>query len=353
MRFLLLLCAGITFFCSCKSKKQDIVTHNYSDVKMKIIYSDSISIRAIELEKDHLMFAGDNGMYGIFDIGKTFNFDLKKTDTIKYNEKGVHFRAIAANSTAIFVLGIGSPALLYKIDRETGNRKLVYKEAHEKVFYNAVTFWNDKEGIAMGDPTDDCMSIIITRDGGNTWNKVSCKDLPKIVKGEAAFAASNTNIAVKGDQAWVVSGGAKARVLHSKNKGNSWEVYDTPMIQGISTTGIYSVDFYDETIGVIYGGDYLKPEERTKNKAITHDGGKTWQLIANGSGAVYKSCVRYVPNSGGKEMVALGFTGISISNDSGETWKDISDEGFYTLRFLNDSVAVAAGKNRIAKLTFK
>ena len=39
--------------------------------------------------------------------------------------------------------------------------------------------------------------------------------------------------------------------------------------------------------------------------------------------------------------------------DIGKTWKRLSDESFYTIRFLNDSIAYAAGKNRIAKLTFR
>jgi hypothetical protein len=51
--------------------------------------------------------------------------------------------------------------------------------------------------------------------------------------------------------------------------------------------------------------------------------------------------------------VAIGFTGISYSNDTGMNWRALSNEGFYTIRFQNDSVAYAAGKNRIAKLTFK
>jgi hypothetical protein len=63
--------------------------------------------------------------------------------------------------------------------------------------------------------------------------------------------------------------------------------------------------------------------------------------------------VRYVPGGEGKEIVAVGFTGISYSVDAGENWKELSSEGFYTIRFLNDSVAYAAGKNRLAKLKFK
>ena len=51
-------------------------------------------------------------------------------------------------------------------------------------------------------------------------------------------------------------------------------------------------------------------------------------------------------------MVTIGFKGIDYSKDSGESWRHLSDEGFYSVRFLNDSVAYAAGIGRIAKLTF-
>jgi hypothetical protein len=52
-------------------------------------------------------------------------------------------------------------------------------------------------------------------------------------------------------------------------------------------------------------------------------------------------------------LVALGFTGISYSSDGGGSWKQLSEEPFFTLRFLNDSTAYAAGSNKIAKLVFK
>jgi len=119
------------------------------------------------------------------------------------------------------------------------------------------------------------------------------------------------------------------------------------------TTGAYSIDFYDKNNGIIFGGDYTKPNQNERNKAISSNRGKTWSLLSSGVGAGYKSCVRYIPNSGGKELVTVGFTGISISNDSGYTWSNISTESFYTIRFINDSIAIAAGKNRMAKLTFR
>ncbi|WP_299899505.1 oxidoreductase [uncultured Aquimarina sp.] len=352
MRFLLLI-SVIFLFISCKPKEPEVVAHNFSMVVVTPFYTDSVSIRAVTISNDEVFFAGSNSMYGIFQIEENFDIKNKKVSTLEFEGKKIQFRAVASTNTHYFLLSIASPALLYKMNKVTGETKLVYKEEHEKVFYDAIAFWNDKEGIAMGDPTEDCLSIIITRDGGENWTKTPCNQLPEVVKGEAAFAASNGNISIVGDKVWIVSGGMASRVFYSSDKGNTWNVYDTPMIQGKETTGAYSMDFYNETTGIIFGGDYTKPEENSQNKAITNDGGISWKLIADGVGAGYKSCIRYIPNSGGKEMVAVGFTGISISNDAGNTWKEVSKEGFYTIRFINDSIAIAAGKNRIAKVSFK
>ena len=259
---------------------------------------------------------------------------------------------MAGTSEDFFMLSVGNPALLFKTG-DGGRLELVYKEEHEKVFYDAMTFWNKNEGIAMGDPVENCLSVIITRDGGKTWEKLSCDVLPEAAEGEAAFAASNSNIAVQGEKTWIISGGAKSRIYYSPDKGRTWDVFDTPLVQGKSTQGGYSVDFYDMQNGVIIGGDYTAPEENTSNKAVTKDGGKTWQLIAGGKAPSYKSSIRYVPDGEAKEMVAVGFSGISYSADGGESWKELSKEGFYTIRFLNDTTAYAAGKNRLAKLIFR
>lgn len=339
--------------CKSDSKKEekDIseITERptFSEVEVEVLLEDSISIRAIEVMGEDVVFAGSNGAYGIYNSGK----DEVRVDRQQYGSVYPEFRAVAGTSEDIFLLSVGNPGLLYK----TGNSglELVYKEEHEKVFYDAMTFWNEKEGIAMGDPVEDCLSIIITRDGGHTWKKLSCDLLPNAAEGEAAFAASNSNIAVQGEKTWILSGGALSRIFYSPDKGRSWEVFETPLVQGKSTQGGYSLDFYDEQQGVIIGGDYTAPEENSANKAITTDGGKTWKLIAEGEDPGYKSSIRYVPGGGGKEIVAVGSTGISYSSDKGESWKEISEEGFYTIRFVNDSVAYAAGKNRLAKLRFK
>lgn len=342
MKALSIIAVLLLFGCNANEKKE------FTDVEIEVLMEDSVSIRAIELMGEDLAFAGNNGIYGLYDS----KADVVRTNRQQYDSIFPEFRAVASTSSDFFMLSVGNPALLYKTGGK-GNMDLVYKEENDKVFYDSMIFWNDLEGIAMGDPTEDCLSIIITRDGGDTWKKIPCTTLPKAAAGEAAFAASNSNIAVSGNNTWIISGGIKSRVFYSPNKGIDWEVYDTPLIQGSPTTGGYSIDFYDENNGYIIGGDYTNPEEKTANKAKTEDGGKTWKLVSDAKDPGYMSSIRYVPNGQGREIVSVGFSGIFYSADGGEEWRKLSSEGFYTIRFKNDTLAYAAGKNRIARLTFE
>ena len=151
------------------------------------------SIRALEVENDSTCwFAGSNNKFGYTnDFGNTW-----KENVIKYDTFDLEFRSISVTNNSVFILSIGSPALLLKIDKKTLNYKLVYIETNEKAFFDSMQFWDDENGIAVGDPIENCMSVIITRDGGNNWNKISCEYLPSSKEGEAAFAASNTNISL-------------------------------------------------------------------------------------------------------------------------------------------------------------
>ena len=341
MRYFSILLSSVLIFACTDQRRAP-----YTSVEIDNIYIDSLSIRAIEIMGSNLGYAANKGIFGNID----FNTGKVRENIQKYHTSIPEFRAVAHTSNDFFMLSVANPALLYKTGN-SGRMDLVYKEEGDAVFYDAMTFWNDQEGIAIGDSMNGCLSIIITRDGGNTWAKLPCSELPKGMEGEGAFAASNTNVKVIGSKTWIAT--TAGRIYFSPDKGESWKIQTTPIVKDAPMQGIYSIDFWDENLGIAIGGDYTEPRINNSNKAITEDGGKTWQLIADGQNPGYKSCVQFVPNSGGDEIVALGFTGISYSNDRGNTWRQFSDESFYTLRFLNDSVAYVAGKNRISKLTFK
>ena len=130
-----------------------------------------------------------------------------------------------------------------------------------KYFMILWSFGTIKEGIAVGDYTDNCISILITRDGGDSWNKLDCSVFSDIKENEGFFAASDSNISIVKNETWVASGGINSRIYYSDDKGKNWEIINTPIIQGEATKGIFSIDFYDKNNGFAIGGDYTKPLE--------------------------------------------------------------------------------------------
>ena len=349
--FLILFISSIVISC----KTANFTVKNDAKVEFKSVivdtlFQDKINIRAILIDVHKIWFSADKGRFGFIDLNNNQKFENK----IIKDSLDLEFRSNAKTKNHIFILNVGNPALLYQISKDGKETKLVYQEIHEKVFYDSMQFWNDREGIAMGDPIADFLNIIITRDGGNSWHKVAASKLPKVIVGEAAFAASNTNIVIKGNNSWIVTGGKKSRVFYSPDTGNSWTVYDTPIVQGKSMTGIFTADFYDGQTGFIAGGDYEVRNQNFSNKALTTDGGKTWRLIAENQAFGYASCVQYVPQSNGKGLVTVGFSGIYYSSDGGSSWKQLStDSTLNTIRFINKHTAIAAGQNKMIRISFK
>jgi photosystem II stability/assembly factor-like uncharacterized protein len=318
-------------------------------VSIDTLFTDKISIRAIEMDKNKVWYAADNNRFGNVDL--LTNQRVERTITL--DSLKLEFRSIAQTKSDIYILSVGNPALLYKINKKDLSYKLVYRENHEKVFYDAIHFIDNKKGIAIGDPTEDTFSIIITVDGGATWNKIPSNNLPKLVLGEAAFAASNTNICVKGNRIFLVSGGIKSRVFVSDDFCKTWQVHETPIIQGQSMTGIFSADFLNEKTGIIVGGNYDAQSDNNANKAITFDGGQSWKLVGINQGFGYASCVQFVPNTNGKNILSVGTTGIYSSTNQGENWNKLSDDkDLFTLRFQDSNTAFLAGKNKLVRMKF-
>ena len=329
------------------SCSKEYIPRNIENIDIQEFKMDSTSIRAIQaIDTKTVYYAGSKGDFCFTtDNGKSWS-----TEYITHQDSIIpHFRSLAKNGDDSFALSIANPALLYKISKE--KTELVYSEIHEKVFYDSLHFFDDgKHGIAIGDPTEGCPSIILTFDGGNSWGKISCSNLPNFADGEAFFAASNTNIKTIGSTVWIASGGKKARVFKSDDFGKTWQIFETPITQGNGPQGIYSIDFYDENNGIIIGGDYSNPEVNKANKAITKDGGKTWTLIADNQNPNYKSCIQYVPDTNGKEIFAVGKTGISFSNDAGISWKEVSKDSYYSIQFVDKNTAWLAGSQKVGKL---
>jgi len=168
------LCLVLILFCSCKKEIQTETI--ISSVEIETILEDSISIRAIWVGEKELWYSGNNGKYGAIQLG---NFQKFKGKIIK-DSLSLEFRSLAKTDSATFVLNVGNPAYLYKILNDKSHTQLVYTESHEKVFYDSMQFLDATFGIAMGDPIENCLNVIVTSDGGNSWSKIPCENLPKI-----------------------------------------------------------------------------------------------------------------------------------------------------------------------------
>ena len=261
--------------------------------------------------------------------------------------------AINAQTAYLLSIGNGPASRIYKTSDAGATWTMQYKSDDQKVFLDAMSFWDADHGIVFGDSVDGQLYILLTDNGGRTWTRIPPASLPPALEGEGAFAASGTNIALFGKtHAWIGTGaGAKARVLHTADRGRTWQVADTPLAAGQSS-GIFSIAFRDEKHGIVAGGDYRKEQEAVDNLAITNDGGVTWKLVKGLSG--FRSVVAYVPGTSKPALVALGPSGGDYSLDDGQTWSRLEGPGFDTFSFVpRKSIGWAAGANgALGKLMF-
>ncbi len=260
--------------------------------------------------------------------------------------------ARGSGSTVLRTGGNGPASRIYKTNDAGATWTLQFKNDDPKAFYDAMSFWDARHGIVVGDSIAGQFCIMTTEDGGRNWRRVPASALPPALPNEGAFAASGTNIAVLGkSDAWIGMGAAtKARVLRTHDRGRTWKVAETPLAAGASA-GIFSVAFRDAKHGVVVGGDYTKEKEAVNNLAVTNDGGATWKLVKGLGG--FRSVVAYVPEMK-TTLVAVGPSGADYSVDDGRTWTQVTGPGFDTLSFVrNQPVGWAAGaRGTIGRLMF-
>lgn len=263
-------------------------------------------------------------------------------------------RAISATSALVaHAMSIGDSSRIYRTTDGGRSWSLRFTSTRKGSFFDAIRFWDARHGIAMSDPVDGKFLLVTTSDGGESWQEVPGDGVPAALPNEGAFAASGSCLAVRGARdVWFVSGGARvARIYHSSDRGLHWSVSDTPIRAGVASAGVFSVDFRDPQHGVISGGDYQQPALRGRNVALTTDGGRTWTPgDSAASPAGYRSAVTFVPNTRGRQLVAVGLTGSDLSRDGGATWSAADSVPYNSVQFAG-AIGFAVGpKGRIARI---
>jgi photosystem II stability/assembly factor-like uncharacterized protein len=288
--------------------------------------------------------SGTKGTYArTVDGGKTWTVghvpDAEKLD----------FRDVKAfGETTAYLLsaGPGEDSRIYQTTDGGKTWTLQFKNTDPDAFFDAIAFWDEKNGIGLSDPTKGHFQLVVTEDGGAHWKPLAAKDLPPALPKEGAFAASGTCLITAGESdVWFCTGGAKAaRVFHSTNRGKNWTVTESPIMAGIDSAGIFSIAFRDRKHGIIVGGDYRKPNETGATAAMTSDGGKTWTVLDKPF--PFRSCVAWAKD----RWVTVGTSGSHYSEDDGTTWKPLDRENYNSVGFTSTGEGWAVGpKGRIAK----
>jgi photosystem II stability/assembly factor-like uncharacterized protein len=304
--------------------------------------------RGLAVVSEKVVWASGTGgtVIRTIDGGRSWDV-IKVPDAEKLDFRDIE--AFDANTAYVLSIGEGEASRIYKTTDGGKSWKLQFKNTDPKAFFDALAFWDEKNGMAMSDPVDGKYLLIRTTDGEN-WQLTGNDKMADAKPGEAAFAASGTCLLTQGrDNIFLVSGGADARVFRSDNRGLTWLVADTPIVKGAPGSGIFSIAMYDKKRGVIVGGNYEKPDEAGNNLALTTDGGRTWTLGTGLSG--YRSAVAYIDRN---TLIAVGTNGSDISTDGGKSWKNLDRENYNAVAARGRRAVWAVGpKGHVARLNLK
>jgi len=287
-------------------------------------------LRGVSAVSDRVAWASGSGstVLRTTDGGVTWQRIAVTTDRVDFRDVD----AIDDETAYVLSIGNGAASRIYKTVDAGVTWTQQFATNDPKVFLDAMTFWDGAHGIVVGDSIDGHFDLLVTDDGGHTWSRVPESALPAALPNEGAFAASGTNIAALGREAWIGTGAAAtARVLHTPDRGRTWTVATTPLVAGASA-GIFSVAFRDSLHGVVVGGDYRKEQEATDNVAVTSDGGSTWTLVRDRGLSGFRSVVAYQPGAAAT-LIAVGPQGADWSTDDGHSWAPLPGPGFHTFSF--------------------
>ena len=126
--------------------------------------------------------------------------------------RGIH--AIDARTVYLMSAGPGDKSRIYKTSDAGEHWTLLFTNPDPKGFFDAIAFWDAQHGIVVGDQLDGHAEVLVTDDGGATWQH---RTPPPGLPNEGSFAASNTCLTLFGrNDAWFATGGpGAARVFHS------------------------------------------------------------------------------------------------------------------------------------------
>jgi photosystem II stability/assembly factor-like uncharacterized protein len=230
---------------------------------------------------------------------------------------------------------------------------LTWSDTTKGLFLDGIAFWDARHGFTFSDPINGKLVILTTDDGGSHWTRTPAANIPPVIPHEAAFAASNTQLAVQGSSnAWIASGGgAEARVFRTTDRGRTWRVASTG-VPGGASAGLFGIAFADAMHGLAVGGDYAIARGPSDFALRTSDGGVTWTGAGMARPDGVTQGLALIPASAPPAFVAVGAHGTAFTRDFGATWIYGDTLTVWGVGFANANIGWTAGpRGRVEKFT--
>jgi hypothetical protein len=107
--------------------------------------------------------------------------------------------------------------------------------------------------------------------------------------------------------------------------------------------------FKKNTHIAVVGGDYLKPDRNDSIACYSIDSGNTFQL-SNSQPKGYRS---HVIQLKGQKLIAVGPTGIDVSEDGGKNWRFVQAGKFHAIKRVGKKVYTTANKGELHVFKWK
>ena len=281
--FLIAISATFGFAEEASKVHQPKLTPQNSGTTQKLIAVSPVNSRVV-------WASGTGGTYVVTtDGGETWKA------AVVPGAENLQFRDVQGVSDKVaYLMSIGNNTTdfrIYKTVNGGATWTIEFQNQTENAFYDCFAFWTPKRGIAHSDSVNGVFPDLRTTNG-ITWQSISA-NMPPALPGEASFAASGTCVTTEGrENAWIATGGSTiARILATRDGGDTWNAYDTPLVSSPSG-GAISVAFRDSLNGIVGGGDLAS--NTAADAATSNDGGRTWTLTNKPPVAGSIFCLAYV-----------------------------------------------------------